>query len=366
MASCNYCKVSPQEPLKRCVCGKVSYCSKECQAKDWKIHKPSCPPYTIREVPGKGRGLFATRKIKEGQIILEEYPFISLRNGDIVSFNEFKMNHYPNIDESTKAKILEIRDPAENLKMMDPETVEKLVREDPVIKSWREAKSDEISKIYRIVSANSHRFCEDPNLYSNITEIGLYNYIALINHGCVANASWTWVMGDFKRHQVRALMTIEKDQEILTSYWNTAGFLYSSRESRQQLLLEICGFLCSCSECSLEGEGEAQEENERIRAEIRETAGEMKQLMRCEGSASVPRRDVKKAMKLAQKKTKLVQKLNMRAMFVDEMIGFYHFAVNAKSMGISCPNDPDIFKQEALKYAKMFGDAYIYTCNKYI
>ena len=111
--------------MKSCVCKKVSYCSKECQARDWKNHKPSCPPFTIREVSGKGRGLFATRKIKEGQVILDGYPLLTLSKG--MSFHEL-MNLYHNIDESTKAKILEMNDPAENFKMLDPETVEKLVR----------------------------------------------------------------------------------------------------------------------------------------------------------------------------------------------------------------------------------------------
>ena len=57
MASCNFCKVDPKgnEKLKSCVCGKVSYCSKECQVKDWKVHKPSCPPFVVRESPGKAR-----------------------------------------------------------------------------------------------------------------------------------------------------------------------------------------------------------------------------------------------------------------------------------------------------------------------
>ena len=66
MGLCAFCKIDSKEQLKSCVCKKVSYCSKDCQTKDWKSHKPACPPYVIRESPGKGRGLFATRKIKEG------------------------------------------------------------------------------------------------------------------------------------------------------------------------------------------------------------------------------------------------------------------------------------------------------------
>ena len=89
-------------------------------------------------------------------------------------------------------------------------------------------------------------------------------------------------------------------------------------------------------------------------------------MMMSDGFASAPRKDVKKAMKLAQQKTKLMQKLDLRTRFVFEMIEFYHFAVNARRMGISCENDPEIFKQEALKYAKMFGDCFIYFYNSFI
>ena len=112
MVLCDFCKTvfQSEDLVKSCVCTKVSYCSKECQVKDWKTHKPSCPPFIIRESPGKGRGLFATRKIKEGQVILEEYPLISLRFD--MSLRELMIRHYPNIDEETKAKILELNDPA--------------------------------------------------------------------------------------------------------------------------------------------------------------------------------------------------------------------------------------------------------------
>ena len=73
---------------------------------------------------------------------------------------------------------------------------------------------------------------------------------------------------------------------------------------------------------------------------------------------------MKKAMKLAQQRVNLVQKLNIRVMFVSEMINFYDAASDAKKMGISSP-DPDTFKHEALKYAKKYGDALMYCCSKY-
>ena len=362
MAFCSFCKVVSKKQLKSCVCGKTFYCSKECQAKDWKSHKPSCPPYVIRESPGKGRGLFATRKIKEGQVIIEEYPLLTL--GGEWSLEQFGADCFPNIEEETKAEILQLHDPAENIKKLDSKTVEKMVNKNPGMILDKDGKTDKISKIFRIFTCNAVQLCGDSDVHSQTSERGLYDKISRINHSCVPNTTTSWVTGDLQRKQVRALMTIEKDQEILVSHQNMSEFLCSSREFRQQELLETYGFLCECSECSLEGED--LQESDRMRAEFWEKEEEIRQLVTCEGSNPVPRRDMKKAMKVAQRRVKLIQKLNLRNGVVGAMLNFYHFAVMARDMGVASENDPDIYKQEAWKYAKMFGDRYILLYNKSI
>ena len=259
MKSCHVCKVVSKDPLKSCVCKKVSYCSKECQEKDWKSHKPTCPPYIVRESPGKGKGLFATRRIKEGRIILEEYPLLTLGGaalcaGGKVDFPEFHAKHYANIDEDTKAKILKLHDPfdTEKQRTMDAE----LCRKRPMMNYWIEE-----WKVISIFSGNGLQICGDPSLYGDTTKTGLYNDISRINHSCYPNAIWSWVMGDFTRKQVRAVRTIEKDQEILTNYYHgkhsSDKFISGSREFRQGSTDR--GFLCECSVCSLEF---GQESNE--------------------------------------------------------------------------------------------------------
>ena len=358
MASCDFCKIHSNMALKSCVCRKVSYCSTACQKKDWKTHKPSCPPFIIRESPGKGRGLFATRKIKEGQVILEEYPLLVLRKG--MSLSEFQAIHYPNLEEETKAKIMQLNDPADNIKKLDIETVEKLIRKFSIVKLWKEARDDEMNKIFRISTGNSLRICGKSDLYSNTTEIGLFHNLSLINHSCVPNAASSWVMGDFKRQQVRAVMVIEKDEEILISYRNRSEFRCGSREYRRQELLEIGGFHCECSECSLEEED--LEENERRREEFWEVDAELQRQLQDLTS----RRSVRRVMKMEQKKTKMAQKLNIRAEFFTQMLFFHTLALKARRMGISCVNEPDIYKLEAWKYAKMFGDNYIHFYNRFL
>ena len=420
MGSCQLCK---KDSKMSCVCGNASYCGVECQKKDWKSHKPSCPPFVIRESPGKGRGLFATRKIKEGQVIIDEYPLLTLRAGGM-SFSEFKTKHFPRIDENTKAKILQLHDPSENFKTLDSNTVEELVRKDPGKMIYKEAKSDEESKIYRIIIGNSIQVCEMDDFHSTI-ETGLYYNISLLNNSCVPNATWSWVMGEFQMKLVRAIMPIEKDEEILVNYrtglfnnislfhnfcapittwtWvngdspiplvyggdyqknlhrthlksiekneeslanyrNNEKFVFGSREFRQQELLETRGFLCQCSECSLL-EGWGLEDNDGARLEIREKNVEIRRLLTREGSGPVPRKKMRKAMKLANERVNLVKELNLRAEFVTEMAEFYLAATNAREMGIPTKvEDPDIFKQEAIKYAKMFGHCYVLMLSKY-
>lgn len=270
------------------------------------------------------------------------------------------MNNYPYIDDETAAKILELHDPAENFRTLDTRTIEELIRKQPHMVILKEAKMDEATKMFRIFCGNHTQFCIDKELYPK-NDGGLYNNISRINHSCVPNTTQSWVMGDFSRRQVRALKIIEKDEEIVGSYKGKHEFSYGSRQSRRQQLLELEGFLCSCSECSLQGED--LKDNERMREEIWEKGAEIRQLLPYEGSDPVPR-TVKKAMKLSQKRMNLVKKLDIRKGFVTGMIDFYKLAVNAREMGIPCENDPDIFKQEALKYANLFGDIYIYSCSK--
>ena len=359
MGSCTFCKGDFNMRLKSCVCKQVSYCSKECQEKDWGIHKPSCPPFTIRESPGKGKGMFATRKIKEGKVIVEEYPLIIFSG--TISDDDFTADQ---LDEETKAKILELHDPGENIKTLDTGTLQELAGKIPLAFYYDQARTEEMNKIFRIVMnpINKILICGAKDLYQNNTEGGFFYNFSQINHSCVPNAMTSWVMGDFKRRQVRAIMTIEKDEEILISYRGTERFVYGSREFRQQELLETGVFLCKCSECSLEGDD--LEENDRMRAEIREKMVDARQLLNCMGSDQPSRRSMKKVLKLVQQRVKLILKLNIRTGIVGDMLDYYNLAVQARGMDISCENDPDIYKQEALKYAKIFGDRYIYMYNK--
>ena len=67
---------------------------------------------------------------------------------------------------------------------------------------------------------------------------------------------------------------------------------------------------------------------------------------------------------MEQKKTKMAQKLNIRAEFFTQMLFFHTLALKARRMGISCENEPEIYKREAWKYAEMFGDCSTHFYNR--
>jgi len=351
MTSCSFCHAVSESKLRSCVCGKVSYCNKECQVKDWKNHKSSCPPYTVREAPGKGRGLFATRKITPGKIILEEKPLFTIENTLLVEWNIFLK-----IDEDTKASILQLHDPADNLKNLDTEDAERLKRYQRMYSFDSEA-----GKMFRIFNDNAIVFCSESDVYTNTEAAGLYSMISLINHSCNPNVMSTWVKGDVKMKQVRALKVIEKDEEILACYLKER---ISSKKTRQQTLLKRHYFRCLCSECSLVGE--ELKENDRMRAEIREKNEKIMNwtLIKDPNRIREIHHNLRRAVKLSQDYMFLLKKLNLQPQIADGLLKTaLPVAWLARNWGVTGP-DPISIKHEALEYCQKFGDLMMYEYNK--
>ena len=74
-----------KDKLSKCErCHAITYCSRECQAKDWPRHKDNCVPVMVKEYEGKGRGLVAAKDIKMGELILIDKAVLS--NKDIVHY----------------------------------------------------------------------------------------------------------------------------------------------------------------------------------------------------------------------------------------------------------------------------------------
>ena len=328
-ASCCFCKTQ-SEGLKSCVCGKVSYCGEECQTSDWKTHKVSCPPYTIKDVPGKGRAVVATRKIR--------------------------------------AKLLDQSDPLDEIPALDLEVENEdgggLKASNPRLNPWRQVANEEVRKVLRIFFANASQMCKEPEV-GDVNVGCLYLTISFINHSCNPNVIRTWVKGDIKRKQVRAVKNIEKGEEILVSKKGGLQFNFGSRDYRRQVLLEEFAFICKCPECSLEGQD--YEENEHLRSDIREKQFELYFLL---GTLSdgrschldpQPDINLKLQVDMLEELTELIKRLDLQTEIACHLIMYCVAALQARDRGVEACPDPEPIRQEALVLSRRLGDEMLRT-----
>ena len=322
-----------------------------------------CPPYRVREVPGMGRGVFASRQINPGGVILEERPLITLDlNDDLELVDGLPVgtmvaklkSQIQRMDEITSAEILDLHDPSENIRALESEDIDVENERSPNMCLWKYLNGDDVaSKMLRIFTCNSVNICDVKEIHSRTGESGLYNHISLVNHSCRPNAQYTWVRDDITKKQVRAMRTIESGEEILTYY---IGNNFGSREERREHLLHNSGLLCSCSECSLEGQ--ALEENERLRAEIREKWEELKKILYEDvGTDPIEKEEAEMLVRLEQDLRVLVKKLDIPHEIISQLINFsLPVGICARRLSVDVAPSPDDIKSEVYRY----GDQYRY------
>lgn len=171
--------------------------------------------YALQEVPGKGRGLVATRKISKGTRILSEEPIIRVPEAALASQTLLESIH-----EQVDALTLDQRRAFLSLHNIYVD--------------------DAASQYLGIIRTNALPFGD------NVEEGGIFLDACLLNHACDNNAQKSW-NENIKRHTVHALRDIEKGEEITIYY---LGVL-NSRKTRRETLERKFAFTCSCRLCSL-------------------------------------------------------------------------------------------------------------------
>ncbi|KAG6292108.1 hypothetical protein E4U09_003566 [Claviceps aff. purpurea] len=188
--------------------------------------------YALRDIPGKGKGLVATRTIPKGTRILSEQPLIAVPFGK---------------SEKWRGKFITQK-----------------------VKALKKKQRDAFLSM-----PNEFRFIDTTTRYIGIfetnslpadDELGKKNAIfpeaLLINHDCDDNAVKMW-NENIKRHTVHAMRDIHAGEEITLSYEP----YYNNRQTRQKSLRENFGFTCFCRACSLPDE--QSEERDRKLDQIR-------------------------------------------------------------------------------------------------
>jgi hypothetical protein len=167
--------------------------------------------YVLQPIPGKGKGLIATRAIRPGELILSEPPLFTTAS------------------------------------LTNPETFEKDLG--AIVKS--------LSKDGQRAFLSLHNNTPGANPFSNIvrsngyplgpnSDVGaIFPLVARLNHSCRPNAQHAWneARGIEVVHAVR---DIQEGEELTLSY--LAG---GPSKERQGSLKEYFGFDCACEACSL-------------------------------------------------------------------------------------------------------------------
>jgi len=187
----------------------------------------------IRDIKGKGKGLVATRFLKEGEVVLQELPLLV---GHLTSSTAWTggpqatsllvkklVQTFNNLVPEQQALVLSLHAPEHSESRVNhPELGEKEKR------------------LLRIFASN--------NIEIDQERCGLYEVASRINHSCSPNAYWEARSKDTKL-TVRTCQAVALGEEAVVDYYIFDNF--PTREERLTKINKERLFACRCSLCSL-------------------------------------------------------------------------------------------------------------------
>ena len=189
--------------------------------------------YEIKFINNERRhGMFATKDIVPGTIILEEKAIMSLpkkeyRNNK--SCEDYINEQFKLLSGDDQKKVLKLHDNLNDNKDNDEN------------KENKENDNNDPIGCYR---TNAYMFTDNVQY-----ESGLFLNISRINHSCFPNAQFI----DDSKHGINSIVSlfgIKKGDEITHCYFDLDLFMMSY-EKRQKYIKENYGFICKCSDCQL-------------------------------------------------------------------------------------------------------------------
>ncbi|KAI1463417.1 SET domain-containing protein [Daldinia caldariorum] len=244
----------------------------------------------VEESKGRGRGLFATRDIPAGEIVICEKAFCVVWGHDKEALTAMT---YDVRDDRIRVSPVGLSKAIVQKLLSNPSQVEKVMdlygdyagdgtnvsktEDGPVVDTFR---------IHDIVSRNAFgpgsQFGDEG--VSNAST-GLWIWAAYINHSCVANAKKEYV-GDLM--VVRATRAIAAGEEIFHSYDESGDF-----DARRAALATTWGFECGCPLCAAE-----KTDSSAARKKRRDLADDADQFVATEHYLDAKRLAVSKAKRL--------------------------------------------------------------------
>lgn len=170
--------------------------------------------YTIKEIPYKGLGFIAARKINKGERILSEAPLIR-------------------VPRSTVSKTQVQKSISRGVAALSEDERQSFF-------ALHNAFKDKETRELGIVHTNALPFG------SNASAGGIFVEASRINHACLQNSQNTW-NEDLQQLTIHAFREIEEGEEITIFYLHNR----TNYSARRQALQQRFRFTCSCQLCSM-------------------------------------------------------------------------------------------------------------------
>ncbi|KAL8278363.1 hypothetical protein RQP46_009255 [Phenoliferia psychrophenolica] len=219
------------------------------------VDTPSPQPFTVSEAPGKGLGVFASRDISAGEVIIRERPILLLSNESGTEEHNYDPGHLlraavASLSDSSRRKLLDLKNAFGNENGSD---------------------KDLLQGIFTTNSDVAILGIGDVELAPVKSSAVFAPTIARFNHSCTPSASFHFDSQQFAG-AIRVLREIKSGEEITISYTWTSY----TRAERQSFLSRVHFFDCTCIACSLPPE--FARESDRRRRMVTDIALNFKEL----------------------------------------------------------------------------------------
>lgn len=246
----------------------------------------------VRDSPGRGRGLFATRDIPAGEIVMCEKAFCVVWGYE--SEASTAITYDVRDDRIRVSPIGLTRSIAQKL-LSNSSQIERVIDlygdwqgDGRHVPKTRDGTIVDVFRVHDIMSRNAFstgsQYGEES---ANNASTGLWISAAYINHSCVANVKKEYV-GDLM--VLRANRHIATGEEFSISYSESSDF-----DARQAALMTTWGFDCNCPLCATE-----KADDPAVRRKRRELTSEADAFVEREHWAHTKRLTIVKAQRLAR------------------------------------------------------------------
>ena len=246
----------------------------------------------IGDSPGRGRGLFATRDIPAGGIVMGEKAFCVVWGHESAALTAMT---YDIRDDRIRVSPVGLSKSVVQKLLSNPSQIERVMDlygdyqgHGKTVPRTEDGPVVDIFRVHDFMSRNAFgpgsQYGEEG---ASNASTGLWIWAAYMNHSCIANTKKEYI-GDLML--LRATQPIAAGEEIFHAYDESSDY-----EARQKALMTTWGFECNCALCAVE-----KADDPAVRKKRLELANEADAFVAREPWANAKRLTIVKAKRLAR------------------------------------------------------------------